>query len=128
MKAVLLNELDEQKVQTMDDNYDADDYDADDYDADDEDDEYPYEEGQYWDYNGLKVEFTELNNIARLAAENYWYDVQGFTKPESPIKVFYDNYGQSDEDETLYEDLLRVWFELYEKHKSDPLIRAKYEL
>jgi hypothetical protein len=93
--------------------------DDDDYDEDDDE--------KCWSYNGLKVEFSELDNLARYAAKNYWHNVQKNKTPENEMTFFHIYYGRTDKDETQYEGLYRAWLELYEQHKSDPLIRAKCE-
>jgi len=85
------------------------------------------EQEQTWKYNDLEITPDELDNVALNAAENYWYDKMNGNRPTSAMREFFDNFGETDQDATIYEDLFQTFLSLYAKHKSDPEIQEKYQ-
>ena len=78
-----------------------------------------------WRWNDLIITEEDLKYTALCYAENYWYDVSNFSKPESPLKCFYADYGETDVDESLYEDMFSFYFSLCEEYKADADLRAR---
>jgi len=79
-----------------------------------------------WKWNDFEITQSELENTALDSAENYLYDKSNGVRPNGPMSDFYDNFGQTDQDEMMYEGLIMEYLNLYERYKNDPEIQAKY--
>jgi hypothetical protein len=74
----------------------------------------------------LEITSEELQSCALNYAENYWYDKSNNQRPQSQIRCFYEDFGETDEDMERYMDLFSEYFTLCEEYRSDPEIRGKY--
>ena len=77
-------------------------------------------------YNMLSVDSKELENTAIFFAEMYHYDKMNGSRPSSPMRIFYDEFGISDDPES-HMHIFEVYLDLCEKYKNDPEIIATYE-
>ena len=74
----------------------------------------------------LSINSEELENTAVYFAEMYHYDkIQGH-KPNSPMFIFYEEFGDNDDPES-YLQLFSDYLDLCYKYKNDPELIAKYE-
>ena len=76
-------------------------------------------------FNNLIISHEELDNTAEHYAEMYHYDRANGCIPDSPMKIFEDNFGYCD-DEHSYMGIFVLYFELCQKHKTNPAIIEKY--
>jgi hypothetical protein len=79
-----------------------------------------------WQWNDLNITQSELENQAKHAAENYWYDkLDGNTR--SPMSEFYSDFGHDTHtDDAMAEAVIAEYMEVYRKHRSDPEVYMNY--
>jgi hypothetical protein len=79
-----------------------------------------------WQWNDLNISQSELENAAKHAAENYWYDKNG-GRPRSPMSEFYDDFGHDTHTDEKVAMAMELEFkELYYKHRSNPEVYMNY--
>ena len=79
-----------------------------------------------YQYNMLSIDSEELEHTAEYFAEMYHYDKQQGCRPSSPMRIFYDEFGENDDPEA-YLQLFSDYLYLCEKYKNDAELIAKYE-
>jgi len=89
--------------------------------------EEPQPSEKVWKWNDLVITRSELKSTALHWAENYWYDKSNFQRPESQMQGFYNDYGETDQDEMLHEGLFFEYFHWCEHYKSDPEIQKRHQ-
>lgn len=81
---------------------------------------------QVYKYNTLSIDSKELESTAEYFADMYHYDKQQGRRPSSPMRIFYEEFGENDNPES-YLQLFSDYFYLCEKYKNDDDLIAKYE-
>ena len=74
----------------------------------------------------LSIDSEELENTAEYFAEMYHYDRKQGCRPSSPMRIFYEDFGENDAPES-YLQLFSDYLYLCEKYKNDPELISKYE-
>ena len=77
-------------------------------------------------YNDLTITQDELECAAEEYAEMYYYDTKCGGRPQSAMRMFYEEFGECDSFDE-YEYLFFEYLTLCEKFKNDPEIIAKYQ-